>query len=133
MIKEFTYCGYLKYSYGDGLGDEWSTIKIGEYDLFKKIRAISELYETDVQISYYTAKSEQPKNKMMEGYLKKLFGAVEAEQRAEEYCYSEMTYGTDYEVDFTVGGHCLFQELKEHENKYIAMIIRIKYPKSATI
>ena len=126
MIKEFTYCGYLKYDWGDDLGNEWKTIKIGNYDLFKKIRAISELYETDVQISYYVAESEQPKHKIMEGFLNKLFGSVEAVQTASEYHYSEMTYGTDYDVDFNVGGHCLFKELKQYENKYIVMIIRIK-------
>ena len=51
-------------------------------------------------------------------------GGMVAEFDKNDYCYSSWTSGTDYDTNFSIGNHNLFNELCGSEGKYL--IFKIK-------
>lgn len=133
MIKhEFTFAGYISFDNTDNfrtilLCDEWKGDKINKsIDLVKKLRAIFDLFNSEVSVSYFISDKKKTEAEIKEGWLKQLHGAITAEYETNSYNYSEQTYGTDYDTYLQIGGHDLFNELDIYEGKYCVLKIQVK-------
>jgi hypothetical protein len=96
-------------------------------DLVKRFaEAISNYGSGGVQVSYWLSDKPCTKNEMVEGWLRKFYGEVEAEYQSEDYCYSIWTHGTDYNTILKVGGHDLYRELLDEEDKFLILEMNFK-------
>lgn len=125
-IKEFTFTGFIEIDYSDDfrtilLKDEDKSV-----DLVKKFRAIFDLYESEVSVSYYISNDKKAESEIQQGWLTQLFGGITAEYKTSSYHYSTYTYGTDYDTYLKIGGHDLFDEFYNYTNKYCVIKITIK-------
>jgi hypothetical protein len=126
--KDFVFAGFIK----DDWSDDFRTIKLIDgkesIDLVKKFRAIFDLYESEVNVSYFISDTKKTETEIKEGWLKKLFGAITAEYETESYHYSSWTNGTDYNTYLKIGGHDLFDEFNDFEGKWCVLKISVKTP-----
>lgn len=117
-----------------GYTDNWYTIKIIQddgykIDLVNRIREATENFPgKDVQLNYYISDKLCSKGEMLEGWLKKLHGNIDAAYEANGYHYSSWTWGTDYDTVLKIGGHNLLNELYSYEGKYIILELNFKTP-----
>ena len=125
-IKKFIFKGFLHFDYSE----DFKTIRLKtentNIDLVKKFRAIFDLFESEVSVSYFISDNEETENKIKEEYLKRLFGSIEAKYEAETYNYSSYTYGTNYDTYLQIGGHNLFEEFEELYGKYCILKVSVK-------
>lgn len=126
-MKTITLSGIIKFEYSDS----WETIKLVQEDGYKIDlvnrfkEAVESFNNSQVQVNYYLADNPCTKNEMVEGWLKKLVGAIDAGYEANGYAYSSWTSGTDYDTNLSVGGHNLLSELRSEEGRF--MIIEINF------
>ncbi|WP_370398405.1 hypothetical protein [Tenacibaculum dicentrarchi] len=125
-IKEFTFTGFINIDWSD----DFKTIKLTDenksIDLVKKFRAIFDLFESEVSVSYFISDSKKTEEEIKEGWLKQLFGGITAEYETSSYNYSSYTYGTDYDTYLKIGGHDLFDEFDSFIDKYCVLKINVK-------
>lgn len=121
-IKTIELSGIIKFEWND-----WNKIKLVQengykIDLVSRFQeAIESFPNCKVQVNYYLSDKVCTKNEMLKGFLKKLYGSVEAEYEKNDYCYSSWTSGTDYDTTLKVGGHNLYDELRSEEDKFIIL------------
>jgi len=124
-IKEFTFTGFISIDWSD----DFKTIKLTDeeksVDLVKKFRAIFDLFESEVSVSYFISDSKRTEEEIKEAWLKQLFGDITAEYETSSY-YSTYTYGTDYDTYLKIGGHDLFDEFYNFIGKYCVLKINVK-------
>lgn len=126
-MKTITLSGIIKYEY-----DTWDKIKLIQEDGYKIDlvsrfqEAIESFGKSEVQVNYWISDKPCTKNEMLEGWLRQLYGAAEAEYQANGYAYSSWTSGTDYDTELSVGGHNLHRELREHGDKFIIIELNFK-------
>lgn len=122
---EFTFSGFIKHEYND-----YSKIFLVDgdksIDLVKKFRAIFELFECEVMVSYFTSEQKKSESEIKEAWLQKMVGVIDADYESNSYYYSEYTYGTDYDSYLRIGGHDLFWELYELQEKFCIIKINLK-------
>ena len=106
--------------------DKWEKIILIQpdglkVDLVSRIQeAINSFGNHKVQINYWTSETPKTKQEMMEGFLKQLFGDVDAEFCSDTFSGSSMTGSwTEEYTELKVGGHDLFREMKSFEGKFI--------------
>jgi len=124
-IKEFTFRGYISIDWND----DFKTIKLTDdksIDLVKKFRAIFDLFECEVSVSYFISDTKKSEEEIKEGWLQNLFGGITAEYKTSSYYYSSHTYGTDYDTYLNIGGHDLFDEFGSFIDKYCVLKINLK-------
>ncbi len=63
---------------------------------------------------------------MVEGFLNKLYGAIEADYEKNDYRYSSWTSGTDYDTTLKIGGHNMIEELRDEVDKFIIIDINFQ-------
>ena len=126
MKVEFT--GTINFDYSE----DWTTIKLVQpdgykLDLVSRFREVSESYiGKSFQVNYYLSNTPCTKVEMVEGWLKKISGAIEADYETNSYNYSSWTHGTDYDTVLKIGNHNLFSELSDSEGKFIIIEVNIK-------
>lgn len=125
-IRDFTFQGFISYEWHDDFKTICLTGDYGSVDLTKKLRAIFDLFESEVSISYFISDEKSTENEMREGWLKQLFGNVRAEHETDSYSYSEYSFGTDYNTYLEVGGHDLFDEFSDYRGKYCILKVSVK-------
>lgn len=125
-IREFTFSGFVKIDWSE----DFKTIKLidgkKEIDLVKKFRAIFDLFESEVSVSYFLCNEKKTEIEIQEGFLKKLVGGITADYETSSYNYSSYTYGTDYDTYLSIGGHDLFYEFSEQNDKWCVLKISVK-------
>ena len=120
--------GIIKYDWPDN----WQTIKLVQEDGYKIDlvgrfkEAIESFPNMEFQVNYYLSNKPCTKEEILEGFLKKLFGAIDASYEANGYYYSSWTSGTEYDTNLTIGGHDLFTELKNEEGKFLFLELNFK-------
>lgn len=126
-MKTITLSGVIKFEYSDS----WETIKLIQEDGYKIDlvnrfkEAVESFSNSQVQVNYYLSDNPCTKNEMVEGWLKKLVGSIDAGYEANGYAYSSWTSGTDYDTNFSVGGHNLLSELRSESGR--SMIIELNF------
>jgi hypothetical protein len=125
-IKEFTFTGFIKIDWSE----DFKTIKLIDgnksIDLVKKFRAIFDLFESEVSVSYFISDEKKTEAEIQKGWLKQMFGGITAEYETSSYNYSSYTYGTDYDTYLKIGGHDLFDEFSELNDKWCVLKVNIK-------
>jgi len=125
-IQDFIFSGFINFDYDDN----FRTIKLKDgdksVDLVKKLRAIFDLFESEVSISYFISEDKKTEDEMLENWVLDIFGGITAEYKTDSYCYSSYTYGTDYDTFLKIGEHDLFNEFSEYEGKYCLLKIKVK-------
>lgn len=125
-MKDFVFTGFIKTDWSD----DFKTIKLidgdNSVDLVKTFRAIFDLCESEVTVSYFISDTKKTENEILENWLKKLFGAITAEYETESYHYSSWTHGTDYNTYLKIGGHDLFDEFDSYEDKWCVLKVSVK-------
>ncbi len=125
-IKEFTFTGFIKIDWSEN----FKTIKLIDgdksIDLVKKFRAIFDLFESEVSVSYFISDDKKTEAEIQEGWLKQMFGGITAEYETSSYNYSSYTYGTDYDTYLKIGGHDLFDEFSELNDKWCVLKVNVK-------
>lgn len=125
-IKEFTFTGFIKIDWSE----DFKTIKLIDgnksIDLVKKFRAIFDLFESEVSVSYFISDDKKTETEIQEGWLKQMFGGITAEYETSSYNYSSYTYGTDYDTYLKIGGHDLFDEFSELNDKWCVLKVNVK-------
>jgi hypothetical protein len=125
-IKEFTFTGFIKIDWSE----DFKTIKLIDgnksIDLVKKFRAIFDLFESEVSVSYFISDEKKTEAEIQEGWLKQMFGGITAEYETSSYNYSSYTYGTDYDTYLKIGGHDLFDEFSELNDKWCILKVNVK-------
>ena len=115
-----------------GWTDGWKTIKLVQEDGYKidLVGGFKEATEgfpnMEIQVGYYLSDNVCTKEEILEGFLKKLFGSVDASYEENGYAYSSWTTGTDYDTNLTIGGHDLFRELNNEEGRFILIELNFK-------
>lgn len=125
--KEFIFEGFIEISWAD----DFRTIMLVDgkkkIDLVKKFRAIFDLYECEVGVSYFLSNEKKTRSEMLAGYLSQLSGGIVAEYEENSYYYSEITNGTDYDTNLRIDGHNLFDEFGgDNKDKWCVLIVKIK-------
>lgn len=125
-FKKITFSGFVKYGY-DG---NFPTIKLIDnetnIDLVKKFKAIFDLFESEVSVDYFISDVKKTDDEIKESYLMNIWGAISADYTEDSYRYSSLTFGTDYNSYLKIGGHDLFEEMKDFEGKWCVLTIIIK-------
>lgn len=125
-IKEFTFTGFINFDWSEDFG----TIKLIDgnksIDLVKKFRAIFDLFESEVSVSYFVSDDKKTKTEIQEEWLKQMFGGITAEYETNSYYYSSYTYGTNYNTYLKIGGHDLFDEFSELNDKWCILKVNVK-------
>lgn len=125
-IKEFIFTGFIKIDWSE----DFKTIKLIDgnksIDLVKKFRAIFDLFESEVSVSYFISDEKKTEAEIQEGWLKQMFGGITAEYETSSYNYSSYTYGTDYDTYLKIGGHDLFDEFSELNDKWCVLKVNVK-------
>ena len=115
-----------------GWTDSLQTIKLVQEDGYKidlvgRFKEATESFPNmEIQVGYYLSDNVCTKEEILEGFLKKLFGSVDASYEANGYAYSSWTTGTDYDTNLTIGGHDLFRELNNEEGRFILIELNFK-------
>ena len=115
-----------------GWTDNWQTIKLVQEDGYKidivgRFKEATESFPNmEIQVGYYLSDNVCTKEEILEGFLKKLFGSVDASYEANGYAYSSWTTETDYDTNLTIGGHDLFRELNNEEGRFILIELNFK-------
>ena len=126
IAQTFVFSGFLK----DDWSDIFRTIKLIDdeksIDLVKKFRAIFDLFETEVTVSYFISDTKKTEMEIREGFLKQLVGGITAEYETNSYNYSSWTRGTDYDTYLRIGGHDLFEEFSDYGGKWCVLKISVK-------
>lgn len=113
--------------------DTTTTTMLTLYNEDKIIDLVSEFESFDgkeIQVNYWITDEPCTKDEMLEGYLKKLFGAVDAEYK--DYYTGSWTYGntswieSDREGVLKIGNHDLFKELSENDGMFIIIEVITK-------
>ncbi len=124
--KNFVFAGFIKYDWSD----DFETIKLidgdNSVDLVKKFRAIFDLFETEVTVSYFISDTKKTEIEIKERFLKKIVGGITAEYETDSFHYSSWTNGTNYNTFLKIGGHDLFDEFSEYWNKWCVLKITVK-------
>ena len=125
-IKEFIFSGFIKIDWSE----DFLTIKLIDgkktIDLVKKFRAIFDLFESEVSVSYFLSDEKKSEEEILEGWLGKLFGEITADYETNSYYYSSYTYGTDYDTYLKIGDHNLFDEFSGKDGKWCVLKVSIK-------
>lgn len=125
-IKEFTFSGFIKIDWSE----DFKTIKLiddkKEIDLVKKFRAIFDLFESEVSCSYFLSDEKKTEIEIQEGFLNQLVGGITAEYNTSSYYYSSYTFGTYYDTYLRIGGHDLFDEFAEKNDKWCVLKVSVK-------
>ncbi len=122
----------LKGKIEKGWTNGWQTIKLVQEDGYKidlvgRFKEATESFPNmEIQVGYYLSDNVCTKEEMLEGFLKKLFGSVDASYEANGYAYSSWTTGTDYDTNLTIGGHDLFRELNSEEGRFVLIELNFK-------
>lgn len=128
-MKTIELSGTISFEY-----DTWDKLKLVQEDGYKidLITRFVEAYESfpsqKVQVNYWIHDRPCTKQEITEGFLKKLYGAIDANYESNDYCYSSWTSGTDYDTSLSIGGHDLYRELKDKVGKF--MIIELNFKQS---
>lgn len=127
MIESIYFKGIIKYDDSDGSriylkNENYDIDLVSEFESFNK---------KQIQLNYWVADIPCNKDLIIEGWLKKIYGVVEAEY--EDHYYGSWTYGPatswgeyDYRGRLEIGGHDLFNELSEMNGKFIIIEVNIK-------
>ena len=92
--------------------------------LISKLQELIYNYGNKISLKYYIANEPCEKEKIEEGFIKKVMGIVNVDYETDYYEYSEYTSGTDYNTIFDVDGHNLYNELVEsYVGKFIILEI----------
>jgi hypothetical protein len=127
---EFKFKGYIE----PGNNGNFETIYLlegrgilnGKIDLVKKFESISELYNTEVGVSFYVVNDKKADNDIQEQYLRQIVGGIEASFDDNTYYYSEWTFDdSSYDTTFRVGGHDLLRELNTYKGKWCVIKIKL--------
>jgi hypothetical protein len=127
-MKTITLSGILKYEYEDN----WMRIKLVQDDGYKidlvgRFNEAAESYKnSSVQVSYYLSDKPCTKNEMIEGWLKSISGSIDAGYTTDSYRYSSWTHVTDYDTNLKIGGHNLYNELRDSEGRFIIIELNFK-------
>jgi len=119
-MKTIELSGIVKFEY-----DSWDKLKLVQEDGYKidLVSRFREAYESfpnqKVQVNYWLSDKPCTKSEMTEGFLKKLYGAIDADYKKNDYAYSSWTSGTDYDTTLTIGGHNLYSELRNEIDRFI--------------
>ena len=125
-MKTFDFTGFIKFEY-----DSFDKITLVQTDGFKidLVNRFSEIKDNfpdiKLQVNYWLSDSECTKEKMTENFLRKLFGDLSADYEVNSYCYSSWTSGTDYDTVLSIGGHDLYNELKNKEGQFIIIEVNV--------
>lgn len=96
-------------------------------DLVARMTEIKHSYPgKKIGVRYWTANIAKTRDEIMRGFLRYLWGDLEASKEADAYSYSEVTWGVDYDTTLAIGGHDLLEELKSYQDKYCILEIEIE-------
>ena len=96
-------------------------------DLVSRFIEIDESFpKSKIQVNYWLSEKPCTKNEMLENTLRRLFGDINAEYEKSEYNYSSLTGGWDYDTTLQIGGHNLFDELREEEGRFMIIEVNIQ-------
>lgn len=127
-MKTITLTGIIKTEYNE----HFETIKLIQEDGYKidlvgRFKEAAESYKgLEIQVSYHLSEKVSTKSEMIQSFIKKLHGIVDAGFESSPYEYSEWTTGTDYDTNLMIGGHDLFSELRHQQGKFIIIDLTIK-------
>lgn len=124
-IKEFTFSGFINIDWSE----DFRTIKLIDgdksIDLVKKFRAIFDLFECAVSASYFISDEKRTEIEIKENWIRQLSGDITADYETNSYYYSSYTNGTDYDTYLKVGGHDLFTEFSDFQNKWCVLKVNV--------
>lgn len=88
-------------------------------DLISRFQEAIQSFNSSVQVGYYLSDRPCTKQEMQEGFLENISGSVNADYEANEYRYSSWTHGCDYDSVLKIGGHDLYSELMQEQDRFI--------------
>lgn len=114
--------------------DRWNKIKLVSEDGYQLdlVGRFQEMMDTfpkhKVQINYWVTDKQKTKDEMMEGWLKQVFGSIDAEYGSDTFNGSSMTgsWTEDY-TTLQVGGHNLYNEISSYEGKFILIELNFSH------
>jgi hypothetical protein len=121
--KTFTFCGFLKECYEDRTSTETIELIDGDnrVDIIKKFRAINDLYESDVTVSYYISDNKITESEAQGLLVAKISGGLVAGIEYTEWSTGGF-YGT---TSLEVGGHDLYDELCSKHGKWVILMVNV--------
>lgn len=124
-MKTIELSGIIELQYCNG----WNKIKLVQKDGYKvdlilRAQEAMESYpEHKVQVSYYISEKPCSKQKVLEQWLNKISGSIEANYEKNDYAYSSWASQIDYDENFMVGNHNIYTEFLSEQGKYLIMEI----------
>lgn len=117
-MEQLIYKGIIKE--GES-GQGCYNVSIGEDEPIAEILQ-DKINGKEVSIRYWISNTEKPKQELQETFLKKLFGAVDAEYQD---VYSDYTGYLWTDQNLKIGGHDLLEELLSYLGKFIYLEIDV--------
>ena len=118
-MEQLIYSGFIREG---SKGENDDALFIGELD-----EPIAEIFQDEINgkeisVRYWLSDIEKTKEQLQEGFLKKLFGAVDAEYGD---VYSDYTGYLWTDENLKIGGHDLLDELQNNIGKFIWLEIDV--------
>ena len=115
-------CGTIKR--GQCMDWRYDTIKLVqpngyEIDLLLRFIEWAGCHDGKASVRYWVTDKPTRFDDAQAGFLKTLYGNVDADCEASEYSYSEYTSGVDYDSELKIGGHDLLAELQGREGQWL--------------
>ncbi len=101
--------------------ENYDALFIGEGEPIAKILE-EEINGKEVSVRYWISDTEKTKQELQEGFLKNLFGAIDAEYQD---AYSDYTGYLWTDENLKIGGHDLLEELRSNLGKFIWLEIDV--------
>ena len=123
-MTKFSLSGIIKYEHPELKFEKIKLIQDDGYkiDLIGRFQELKESHPPlKIQVNYFISEKPCSLEEAKKRWLAKISGALKAEYNSEEYHYSKWSYGIDYESNLKIGGHSLFDELRQYENKFLIL------------
>lgn len=96
-------------------------------DLVARIIEMVDSFGETGQVNYWISDKPKTKDEMVEGFLKKLYGHIEAKYDSDWHYYSTLTGGNmEYDTELKIGGHNLYNELQDKEGMFLIIELSFK-------
>lgn len=128
-IRNFIANGFIENDWSFG---EYPTIKLKDAtgyktDLLLRLEEITDSFGKEISVRYWITDKCVSWEEAQEGANRTLMGDCVTDLSCDQFMYSEMTPGVDYESEMIIGGHDLYKELTSYRGKHVWFLIQVEW------
>jgi len=125
--KVYEFCGKIIIDY-ESINATYQSIYLEQssgyrINLISRIEELVMNFGRKIALRYWITNERVSAKELLNYTILLQTGELDISREANDYCYSEYTNGTDYDIHLKIGGHDLHNELLSNNKKYAYIII----------